>query len=70
MDSLAMRDHCRPIAGDYPDGIYRVVGTGEDTVTLFRVGDAEGRRVNTGEIVTVRDREFEAFEPAENPDGN
>jgi hypothetical protein len=70
MDSLAIRDHCRPIDGDYPDGIYRVVGTGRDTVTLLRVGDADGRRINTGEIVTVSERELEAFEPAENPDGN
>ncbi|PGF18187.1 hypothetical protein CP556_01880 [Natrinema sp. CBA1119] len=65
-----MRDHVRPTGGDYPDGIYRVVGTSEGAATLLRVGDADGRRVNTGEIVTVSDGELEVFEPAENPDGN
>lgn len=70
MSSLSMRDHVRPTDGDYPDGIYRVVGTSEDALTLLRVGDANGRRVNTGEIVTVRDDDLETFEPAENPDGN
>ncbi|QLK25614.1 hypothetical protein HYG81_16250 [Natrinema zhouii] len=70
MTSLTIRDHVRPTDGDYPDGIYRVVGTSEGAVTLLRVGDADGRRVNTGEIVTVSVGDLEAFEPAENPDGN
>ncbi len=70
MQSLSVRDHVRPVDGDYPDGIYRVVGTGDDAVTLLRVGDADDRRVNTGEIVTVDAADLEAFEPAENPDGN
>ncbi|WP_435552274.1 hypothetical protein [Natrinema sp. CGMCC1.2065] len=69
MQSRSIRDHVRPTDGDYPGGIYRVVGTG-DAGTLLRVGDADGRRVNTGEIVTVEDSDLEAFEPAENPDGN
>jgi len=70
MQSLSIRDHVRPTGGDYPAGIYRVVGTSDDAVTLLRVGDADGRRVNTGEIVTVLEEELEAFEPASNPDGN
>ncbi|MFC6769633.1 hypothetical protein [Natrinema soli] len=70
MASLAVRDHVRPTDDDYPDGIYRVVGTNEGAVTLLRVGDADGRRVNTGEIVTVSDDDLEGFAPAENPDGN
>ncbi|OLZ41641.1 hypothetical protein A6E15_11895 [Natrinema saccharevitans] len=70
MDSLSMRDHVRPTDGDYPGGIYRVVGTGDDTVTLLRVGDADGRRVNTGEVVTVDEDDLATFEPADNPDEN
>ncbi len=70
MASLSVRDHIRPTTGDYPDGIYRVVGTGDEYATLLRVGDADGRRVTTGEVVTVTDDDLEAFEPADNPDGN
>jgi hypothetical protein len=62
-------DHVRP-AGDYPAGIYRVVGTSDRGVALLRVGDADGRRVTTGELLTVDRDEFDGFEPAENPDGN
>lgn len=70
MDSLTVRDHLRATDGDYPPGIYRVVGTSEETVTLLRVGDADGRRITTGEVVTVDDAALEAFEPADDPDGN
>lgn len=66
----AVFDHVRPTAGPYEDGIYRVVGTDDGSVTLLRVGDADGRRVNTGAIVTVEAAQLERFEPAENPDGN
>ncbi|MFB6188866.1 MAG: hypothetical protein ABEI57_03195 [Halapricum sp.] len=52
------------------DGVYRVVGTSEGSVTLLRVGDADGRRINTGDITTVDRETFRAFESAENPDGN
>lgn len=34
-------------------GVYRVVGHGDGSVTLLRVGDADGRRVHTGEILAV-----------------
>ncbi|WP_254763716.1 hypothetical protein [Natrinema marinum] len=70
MASLSLHDHVRPTTDDYPVGIYRVVGSGDETVTLLRVGEADGRRVATGEIVIVPDDDLEAFEPAENPDGN
>lgn len=68
--SPAIYDHLQPTSEEYRDGIYRVVGTDEDTVTLLRVGDADGRRRNTGELVTVDRDAIDSFESAENPDGN
>lgn len=44
-------DHVVPTDADYPDGVYRVVGTGDGPVTLLRVTDAAGRRAHTGELV-------------------
>lgn len=70
MTESAIYDHYRPAGGDYPQGIYRVVGTTEEAVTVLRVGDADGRRVHTGEVYTVPTAEFTAFEAAENPDGS
>jgi hypothetical protein len=70
MASQSVFDHVSPGEADHPDGIYRVVGTDGDGVTLLRVADAEGRRCNTGVLLTVDDDEFERFVPAENPDGN
>ena len=67
-------DHVRPtvgaLDGEYEPGIYRVVGTDGDSVTLLRVGDSDGRRVSSGTVVGVSSDELDAFEPAENPDGN
>lgn len=63
-------DHVKPVNADLSDGIYRVVGSDEGTVSLLRVADANGRRIHTGEVVTVPRDEFAAFTPAENPDGN
>lgn len=63
-------DHLRPTTAEYPAGVYRVVGTAEGSVTLLQVGDADGRRINTGELVTVERDSLDGFEPAENPDGN
>lgn len=60
-------DHVRP-TDDYPDGIYRVVGTSDEGVTLLRVGDADDRRVTTGELPTVDHDEFAGFAPAEHPE--
>ena len=70
MGSPSVYDHVRPTGVDYLDGTYRVVGTGEKAVTLLRVADADGRRINSGELVTVSYNDFDEFDPAENPDGN
>jgi len=70
MTSVAPYDHFRPEKEDYPDGIYRVVGTNEGTATLVQVADADSVRVNTGRIITVAYDELNDFELAENPDGN
>ncbi|MDS0220406.1 hypothetical protein NDI54_03465 [Haloarcula sp. S1AR25-5A] len=72
---VAVGDHVRPTESDNrdspaPDGVYRVVGTSEDVVTLLLVGTTTGRRVNTGAVVTVSREDLDSFEPAENPDGN
>jgi hypothetical protein len=58
-----------PGDSDVAAGVYRVVGTDEGTVRLLQVTDADGRRVNTGRVVTV-DRTVlsAAFADAENPD--
>ncbi len=67
---IAVYDHLRSTAPDADGATYRVVGTGADTVTLLRVSDGNGRRANTGEVVTVPRESLDAFETAENPDGN
>ena len=72
---LAVYDHVRLPDGAAADrgatpGVYRVVGTDERTVTLLRVADADDRRRNTGELVTVDRDALAGLEPAENPDGN
>ncbi|ELZ29233.1 hypothetical protein C475_03414 [Halosimplex carlsbadense 2-9-1] len=69
-------DHVRPPASSVATdaalspGVYRVVGVDEGTVTLLRVGDADGYRVNTGAVATVDRDALAAFEPADNPDGD
>lgn len=65
-----MYDHLRTTDAEHTPGVYRVVGTDEDTVTLLRVADAEGQRANTGAVVTVEREALSGFEPADNPDGN
>lgn len=70
MPEPALYAHYRPAEGDLPAGVYRVVGATEDDVTLLRVGDADGRRVNTGEVYAVPTDEVDSFERVENPDGN
>ena len=72
VDDPAAYDHLRPTDPDrsgVDPGIYRVVGTG-DPVALLRVGDADGRRVNSGDVVAVERDRLDGFEPADNPDGN
>lgn len=49
-------------------GTFRVVGVGPDEVTLLRVTDASGRRVNSGELVAVPREAFDSLDAAENPD--
>jgi hypothetical protein len=65
-------DHYRPVDADYPDGVYRVVGTGgpgeDGEVRLLEVADADGRRVTTGRVLSVPREDLAGFEPAENPD--
>lgn len=52
------------------DGIYRVVGTTPESVTLLRVGDAEGDREVTGTVLRVsRETYRESFESADEPAG-
>jgi hypothetical protein len=58
------------VPADATPGIYRVVGTDDESVTLLRVTDGDGRRRHTGELLTIDDETLSAFEPTENPDGN
>jgi len=53
--------------GPVAPGVYRVVGSDDDAVTLLRVAEG-GRRVHSGEVVRVPREAFEALEPAGNPD--
>lgn len=68
--TASVYDHYKAPGEEYTEGVYRVVGTGGGGVTLLRVGDPSGRRVNTGELVSVTHGELDGFEGAENPDGN
>ena len=70
MTAPSVYDHYRTTDSGYEEGIYRVVGTDDETVRLLRVGDADGRRVNTGKLITVSRNELDGFEKAENPDEN
>lgn len=63
-------DHLRSVDADAAPGVYRVVGTPGDAVTLLRVADADGRRAHTGEVLSIDHSELDGFEPAENPDRN
>lgn len=70
MDSPDIYAHFEATGAEIPAGIYRVVGRGEASVTLLRVGDPAERRVHTGETVTVDFETFDALRPCPNPDGN
>jgi len=54
--------------GPVPEGVYRVVGTGGDGVTLLQVADERGRRVHSGPVERVERETLAALDPAENPD--
>lgn len=68
MDRPDPYDHLSPADGDYPAGVYRVVGRGDDGVVLLRVADADGNRVHGGELLAPDAEALERFEPAGNPD--
>lgn len=48
-------------------GVYRVVGTDEESVTLLRVAE-DGRRVNSGVVVQVPRTDLDALASTGNPD--
>lgn len=59
------------VAGDgdaLSPGTFRVVGVDDGEVTLLRVTDARGRRVNAGELASVPRDAFASLESAANPD--
>jgi hypothetical protein len=66
--SVGVSDHLRSTDPDDDDAIYRVVGATPDSVTLLRVSDGDGRRANTGEVITVPRDSLDSFESAPNPD--
>jgi len=68
--SVGVYDHVRSTDADDDATVYRVVGSHADSVTLLRVSDGDGRRANTGEVITVSRDALDVFEAAENPDGN
>ncbi|ERH00818.1 MAG: hypothetical protein J07HN6_02447 [Halonotius sp. J07HN6] len=61
-------DHVEVRDSDHPDGVYRVVGTTADTVTLLHVADADGRRLHSGRTVSVSHSTYEELPSASNPD--
>lgn len=63
----SVSDHLRTDGTNGPPGTYRVVGTDGRRVTLLRVGDGEGRRVHTGEVVRVTRDDLDGFVPVEAP---
>lgn len=64
---VAIGEHYRSSGQVVPAGIYRVVGIPGD-VTVLRVGDPDGRRRHTGEIVSVPPKRIgREFEPADEP---
>lgn len=68
MESVSVSDHLSVDGAYYPDGIYRIVGTTDGSVTALRVGDADGRRIHTGEVLTIDTDDLDGFVAAESPD--
>ena len=68
--AVAPYDHLRTDgSGDAPAGVYRVVGSTPDAVTLLRVADADGARRHTGSLRHVdRGTVERRFAPAPDPD--
>lgn len=63
-------DHLRPTTDNYAAGVYRVVGTDPERVTLLRVTDADDRRVHTGEVIRVDRTDLDGFTGADEPSDN
>jgi hypothetical protein len=68
MDQVSVYDHFQVSSGDYPNGTYRVVGVGEETITLLKIGDEDDRRVHTGKIIIIRSDEVEELDQVEGPE--
>jgi len=60
-------DHLATDHPEYRSGVYRVVGTDNQQLTLLLVGDSNGSRIYTGEVITVGESALGSFEPAEQP---
>ena len=65
----SLYDHVEVPNSDHSAGIYRVVGTTDDTVTLLHVADADGRRIHPGRTVSVSHDTYQQLPTASNPDG-
>ncbi|KTG11573.1 hypothetical protein AUR64_03490 [Haloprofundus marisrubri] len=63
-----MYAHYQSTAGNRSDGTYRVVGISDESVTLLRITDADGKRVHTGQTVTVARDSLGDYEVVDNPD--
>lgn len=64
-------DHVRVTDdADAAPGVYRVIGTPDDAVTLLRVADTDGQRQHTGDVVSLPCSQWSTLEPVANPDEN
>jgi hypothetical protein len=61
-------DHYRADGNALPEGVYRVVGIDEETVTLLALTDGSGRRTHSGRVLQVDRATLASLEPASNPD--
>ncbi|MFC5971802.1 hypothetical protein ACFPYI_10705 [Halomarina salina] len=77
-DRIALSDHFRVgasadtghNAGELSPGVYRVVGTDADRVTLLEVADGSGDRVHTGRVERVPRAALDGFERVDSPDSS
>ncbi|PSP37641.1 hypothetical protein BRC71_11830 [Halobacteriales archaeon QH_7_65_31] len=60
-------DHLATNHPEYRSGVYRVVGTDNQRLTLLLVGDSGGKRIHTGLVISVDRSTLDSFEPAEQP---
>ncbi|MDZ7746181.1 MAG: hypothetical protein U5K28_06590 [Halobacteriales archaeon] len=67
-DAPTVGDHLAIEHADIQSGVYRVVGVGDQRVTLLLVGDEGARRIHTGQVVSAVDQTaLDAFESADPP---